>query len=372
MAIDRKIKICHLTSVHRVTDSRIYWKECLSLCPIYSVYLVVPGIPTSYNEKVHFVNLPATKNRLVRFFITDLILLIKAILINAEVYHFHDPELIPSGIILKMLGKKVIYDVHENVSADLPSKKWLYFKKLTLTIYSWFEDFAAKNFYLILAEKSYEQLYVNRTTKIIVIQNYVKLDWLAPHSFRYNNKSNTLVLLGTLSARRGLPFILDAIWLLKQKKIEVRLKCIGEVNKEVLQILEDSSSYKQIKEQIEFTGYIGFGALVIWDCLAGLALPENLPNHYGSYPTKMFEYMAVGLPVISSDFELYKEVIEKYDCGIAVNPEDSQAIADAIEYLVLHPEKASSYSANAKEAVLHFDWKTEEKKLLDFYKMIID
>ena len=373
MATDRKIKICHLSSVHWATDTRIFYKECRSLSKVYKVSLIALAEKSEEVDGVKIIALKKYKSRILRFFITDFILFIRAIGEGADIYHFHDPELIVAGIVLRLAGKKVIYDVHEDVIADLGEKKWLPFKALAKLSYYLLELIAFRtSFYYVLAEKSYEKKYLNQPSRYIVVQNFVPLKDFRFNNLPYNTDSKTIAFVGFLSARRGLSYILDALKILKDKGLIINLRCIGTMNPLLTEILNKSKSYPGIKDQVEFKGHIPFPESIyaVRDCVAGLALPESLPNHYGSYPTKMFEYMAIGLPVISSDFELYKDVIYKYECGVTVNPENSEAIANAIEFLVSHPDKASVYGENAKYAVQYFDWKTEEEKLLDYYEKI--
>jgi glycosyltransferase involved in cell wall biosynthesis len=367
-----KIKICHLTSVHRATDTRIFWKECLSLSPLYEVYFIAPGIKPNSTVNVNLISLKPPRSRWARFFITDWVLLFKAMKVKASLYHFHDPELIPMAMILKLTGKKIIFDVHEDTLADINEKKWLYFKNIAKGIYVFFERVAVRNFYLVLAEKSYEAKFRKMAAKYTVIQNYTNINIPATNA-RADN-AGTIALVGMLSARRGLPFILDALLILKKREIQIRLKCIGEVNTGVKRMIQDSESYPSVKDQVDFAGYIPYpnSSLEIEGCLAGMALPENLPNHRESYPTKMFEYMAIGLPVVCSNFPLYKQVVEKYDCGIAVNPESPEEIANAIEALYLDGKLAKRMGQNAKTAVKNFNWETEAAKLLNFYKYILD
>jgi glycosyltransferase involved in cell wall biosynthesis len=282
--------------------------------------------------------------------------------------------LIIQGLLLRLLGKKIILDVEEDVRADIKEKNWLPSKAIFKFFYLLFEKLAVRYFYLIQAEESYADIYKTRTTNFIIVQNFVPLSELEPSYYSPTPGENTLALIGALGARRALPFILDAIYVLQQKGIVVKLKCIGARDEAVEDILNRSTSWPFVKKQIDFKGYMPFPVCLdeCRGCFAGLALPETLPNHIHSYPTKMFEYMAIGLPVISSDFELYKEVIDKYECGIAVHPEDPLAIANAIEFLMTHPDEAKRFSKNAIDAVHNFDWKTEEVKLLDFYQKIIN
>ena len=374
MAIERKIKICHLSSVHRATDTRIFYKECRSLAKVYKVTLLALAEKSQEVDGVKIIALKNYQNRFLRFLITDFVLLVRAIGEGADVYHFHDPELIVTGLALRLAGKKVIYDVHEDVASDLDEKKWLPFKSLAKAGYYLLESLAFRfSFYFVLAEKSYQKKYLHHSAKYVVIQNFVPVKDFMFNNLPYNPSSKTIAFVGFLSAKRGLSHIIEALKILKDKGLIINLRCIGAINTDLSTILEQSKSYPEIKEQVEFMGHIPFPESIYAarDCLAGLALPENIPNHFGSYPTKMFEYMAIGLPVISSDFDLYKDVVDKYECGITVNPENSQAIADAIEILISNPDRALRYSNSGKEAVENFNWKTEEEKLLDFYEQII-
>ena len=371
MATERKIKICHLSSVHHATDTRIFYKECRSLAKGYKVTLIALAEKSQEIDGVKIIALKKYQNRFLRFLITDFIILIRAIGEGAYIYHFHDPELIIAGIVLRLAGKRVIYDVHEDVVSDLKEKKWLPFKSIARVGYYLLESIAFRmNFYFVLAEKSYQKKYLSHRAKYVVVQNFVPLKDFRFTNLPYQVESKTIAFVGFLSARRGLSYIIEALHILKTKGLVINLKCVGTINSELISVLDQSTSYSEIKDQVKFVGHIPFPESIyaVRDCLAGIALPENLPNHYGSYPTKMFEYMAIGLPVIASDFKLYKDVVEKYDCGLTANPQDSQAIANAIEFLTMNPKKVSLFSGNAKIAVQN----SEEEKLFDFYQLIID
>jgi glycosyltransferase involved in cell wall biosynthesis len=180
-------------------------------------------------------------------------------------------------------------------------------------------------------------------------------------------------MIGTLSARRALLYILEAIYILKQKGITIRLKCVGARDAAVDEILAHSHAWPFIKDQVIFKGYMPFpeGVYELEDCFAGLALPETLPNHIRSYPTKMFEYMAIGLPVIASDFSFYKEVVDKYHMGLCATPESPDSISAAIQYLFSDKTQAKLMGENGRKAVTYFDWETESVKLLQFYNKIL-
>ena len=370
----RQKKICHLSTVHMALDTRILFKECKALARHYDVDLIAPHDKKEVRNGVRIIPLPVSSSRLFRMSITNVLLVWKAIRCNASVYHFHDPELIPAGLILRLMGKKIIYDVHEFVLADMDEKSWVPFKRLVKFVYRQFEKLACIHFHLILAEDSYESHYRLRTSNITVIRNFADLRVLRQPVKAYNPGSNTLLFVGMLGARRGLPYIIEAISLLKNKGFHVNLLCIGKVDENVEHILKNSSAYQNVKLQIEFKGFLPVQEAYKYsrDCFAGLALSEDLVNHRKSFPTKLFEYMAVGLPVIASYFPLYKAIVQNNSCGLCINPANPAEIAAAIEKLFIEKTLSARMAENGRQAAFDFAWETEEKKLVALYNRILD
>ena len=104
----------------------------------------------------------------------------------------------------------------------------------------------------------------------------------------------------------------------------------------------------------------------------GLVTLYPQPNYLDSLPIKMFEYMLAGLPVVASDFPLWREIINENACGITVNPKDSRAIKDALIELMSHPELLEKMGKSGKQCTrLKYNWSIESDKLIKAYQFIL-
>lgn len=108
------------------------------------------------------------------------------------------------------------------------------------------------------------------------------------------------------------------------------------------------------------------------NCRVGIIIYQPISNHIYSQPNKLFEYMAAGLPIVCSNFELWKEIVEDNNCGICVDPTNSEDVRKACEYLVEHYEEGEQMGKNGRKAVeTKFNWNQESVKLIDLYKELL-
>jgi glycosyltransferase involved in cell wall biosynthesis len=182
-----------------------------------------------------------------------------------------------------------------------------------------------------------------------------------------------LVYVGTVSAGRGSLVTLRALEILQRRRTEVQFLCIGPSAPQHRAELVAFVSQKELRN-VQFIGRMR--SIDAWklaaQCHIGLATVLPLPNYVESYPTKLFEYMAIGVPVIASNFELYKNVVETVGCGICVDPEDPEQIAGAIETILDNPQMASEMSKRGQNAArVRFRWDVEADKLKTFYSRLL-
>lgn len=354
-------KICHFTSAHEALDDRIFLKECVSLRKAgYDVYIVAKG-DDSIRDGVTINGCGFSKNKLQRlfFFAKHVYKIAKSL--DCDVYHFHDPELLPYGIKLKKLGKKVIFDSHEDVPAQILDKEWIpsLFRKFISILYKRYETKAVKLFDgVVTATPHIAERFDGRANKIVIINNYPKLDDIIYQTKSFEEREQIVCYAGGINQMRG-----EAVMVAAMKNIKGRLILAGPHDNDNIE--------SEVCANVEYIGKITRAEVneLYGKSRCGFVLYQPAANHFEAQPIKMFEYMAAGLPFIASDFPLWKNIVEENNCGICVNPRDTNAVSEACRFLLENPEKGQEMGRKGRELVMKkYNWNVEEEKLLEFYK----
>ncbi|GAB3422306.1 glycosyltransferase [Massilia agilis] len=364
-------KIAHLTSAHPRHDTRIFVKQCRTLAEHgHEVHLVVAdGAGAARDDGVRILDvgrLPGRVNRMLR---TTTRVLAAARALDADVYQLHDPELIPIGLRLKQLGKKVVFDAHEDVPAQLLAKPYLGQLSGRVLSHSFgaYERYACRRFDGIIAATPFIRdkfLRINRAT--VDVNNFPLLhEFDAPAA--WSGKQAEVCYVGGISAIRGIRELVRACALLRSP---ARLALAGAFAEPALE--REVTAYPGWQRVVAH-GHLDRAGVrhVMGRAVAGLVTLHPVVNYLDALPVKMFEYMAAGIPVIASRFPLWREIVEGAACGVCVDPGDPAAIAAAIDHFVLHPELAMRMGENGRRAVLDkYNWQPESRKLVDFYAHI--
>ena len=364
--------VAHLTSVHPRGDSRIFHKMCSSLAATCrSVTLVVAdGLGDDTIDGVVILDAGASQGRIDRILRAPERLMTKALALDADLYHLHDPELLPIGLKLKKRGKRVVFDSHEDVPKQLLSKPYLNKAALWILsrVFGVFESWACRQFDGVITATPFIRdkfLEINRRT--VDINNFPLLGELNAQ-VSWDDKAVEVCYVGGIGRIRGIVEVIQAMGLVQTG---VRLNLCGHFSESAL---ETSCKTLPSWQAVNVHGYVDRAGVrkMLGRSMAGLVTLHPVINYLDALPVKMFEYMAAGIPVIASDFPLWRKIVMGNQCGLCVDPMDPAAIAKAIDYLVQHPVDARQMGENGRRAVLEcHNWSLEEAKLFAFYKSIL-
>ncbi|MFS0689431.1 glycosyltransferase family 4 protein [Sporosarcina sp. 179-K 8C2 HS] len=346
-------------------------KECVALVQAgFDVNYVVPGATstTVQNVKIHGIN-KIEGSRFDRMTKTVKAVYRKALEIDAQVYHFHDPELIPVGLKLKNKGKRVIYDVHEDVPRQILNKSWLPFKsqKLISKLFEAYENRASKKFDLVVTATPFiRDRFLRLGANTIDVNNFPILDELKMEAVDWKSKQNAVCYVGGITKFRGIEEMVQAMGMTKDLTLLLAGTFTSNAERETVSKMNGWDTV----HELGFLDRTGVRE-VYRQSIAGLVVLHPRINYIDALPVKMFEYMAAGIPVIASNFPLWKSIIETNDCGICVNPEQPEAIAEAINYLYDNPDVAERMGRNGRKAVeSEYNWEQESRKLIEAYKIL--
>jgi glycosyltransferase involved in cell wall biosynthesis len=366
-------KVCHISTVHSVTDDRIYYKECVSLAGKgYAVSFVVPHDKDEVRDGVTIVALPEFNNRLVRFVTGSFRALRKGLRTRAELIHIHDPELIPAGLIFKLLGRLVIYDVHELVYHHLAQKQWgnKLFRPFLKWMYGFFEFLAVKFFgaiILVVDDDHFKDYffttYRKQVSKFLFIRNYPMIrftDDLPPSV--YEKKGDMIIYAGGLSRERGIQEVIRATGFLSPAPTFILFGKWSDEN------YREECMREPGWKNVEYMGYRRLEEIYPFIKVAdlGIALLYPLKNYLTSLPVKAFEYMTCSVPILMSDFPFW---IRKFgDCAYFTDPSSSEKIAEVLKMILADKEMMKAKGRSGRELVeKQYSWEEEEKILVACY-----
>ena len=368
--------IIHFTTVHPRTDTRIRVKEVATLARVWpgAVALFVQdgkGDETDARDGfvIHDTGAPL-RCRLRRMTVGAWRMYRAVRRARPGIAHFHDPELLPWAMLLRLSGIQIIYDVHEDVPAAIQSKAYIsaWLRKPAAVLMGTVEKMTAwLSVAVIPATPAIGENFA--ATKSTLVQNFPLLaelqvevmspDVHAPSHFAY---------VGGISRIRSAVEMVQAVALME--RYDVRLHMAGGFPPSLGAELERVSGW----QRVIFHGWVDRPkvAEILAGCRAGLVLFHPEPNHVRAQPNKMFEYMAAGLPVIASDFPLWREIVEGAGCGLLVDPQNPQAIAAAMQWVLDHAEEAAAMGRRGRAAVEdRYNWEAESEKLLALYRRLM-
>jgi len=355
-----------MTSAHPPFDARVYHKICRSLAIAgYEVTLIVPYAGGGTAEHgIRLCKVPPPRGRRERMTTTLFRIYRQAVIQNAEIYHFHDPELMPVGLLLRLHGKKVIYDVHEDHSSNM-AKQWIppALRSLASFTVRACEAVAGRACDHIVAATP--RIAANFNAKrTSIVQNFPwTSEFITGNDLPYAQRDPIVAYIGYLADSRGLREMAEAIQLVNAK-MPSQLLMAGRMVSGAQDQPFTGSDFVELLGEVDRTRI----ADLLSRSRIGLVVYRPTPNYYFGQPTKLLEYMAAGLPVVASDFPFYRQVIESSGCGLLVDPLKPEEIAKALLWLLENESEAELMGQRGRNAILErYNWEIESRRLVSIY-----
>jgi glycosyltransferase involved in cell wall biosynthesis len=363
----------HLTSVHPLGDNRIFYREAKGLADAgYDVALIVGRAPHEPVAGVPVIGVGEPRNRVLRATGTVWKVFRAARRERAQIYHLHDPELLWAGVLLKLLGHRVVYDVHEDAPKQIMNKFWIpWWAKRVLSVGTALVERAAAAVLdgIVAATPSIAERFP--ADKTVVVQNFprVAAARVRDDAPDFADRRYTFAYTGQLTAVQGLREIAATAAGLPED--------LGDAI--VAGFFDDDALEREVRasdgwKRIHFVGRVTPDEVldVIHSARCGLVIDHPISNYLESYSTKMFEYMACGVPVVCSDFPFWQRIVADADCGVTVDPMDPVAVTKVVESLCRDPQEARRLGENGRRAILErYNWEHEFAKLDDLYRRIV-
>jgi glycosyltransferase involved in cell wall biosynthesis len=362
------VHVCHITSVHPAHDTRIFIKECASLAQAgFHVSLLVLGGTSERLRNVDIIGIPFQGGRLARIVRGQRLLMQAALQLKAQIFHFHDPELLPLGYRLKKAGAQVIYDAHEDLPRQIGHKHYIPFwcKKMVSGIVETLENyFASRMSAIVTVTPTIVRRFMSIHPLVVEICNYPDLADI--QSVDQQSHGNKLCYIGGITEARGIKQLMDAI-----QGLPTTLILAGAFSPPALKSeMEQHPAWNQV----DYRGFVdreGVNQILKEACIGLVTLQPN-ESYQVAYPVKMFEYMAAGLAVVATDIPLWKEILDQHEAGVVVDIFNRASYATNLNKLLDDKPGTFRMGQNGKKATLEiFNWKHEADKLIQLYQLLI-
>ncbi|MCE6989092.1 glycosyltransferase [Dyadobacter sp. CY323] len=369
-----KPRVLLVSTVHPATDPRIFYKIASSISADYEVFCVLPRANETVNHPFRNISLPYFRRLVWRLFVSHPVMLWKCLRLKPDVVHIFVPELIPAALLFQFRGAKIVYEVQENLFKKFSIKRFnnafffQYFFKL-------FDSTARKRFNCIFTDEAYLTEYRILSKPYAIVRNFVSVPFIDAIPDQKGNPQARYEFFyaGVISLERCFDVLLEALYLLNQTYPEFHVHLFGPIRVD-LNKWKENPHYLSVCERITLYGYRDqkFAFSHARRCIAGIALLKPVADYQESYTTKLFDYMSLNLPVITSDFPLYRQVVEHSHCGFCISPYNAQTLCEKFVWLIENPEDRKRMGRNGRKAIIDtYNWAREELTLFSFYKNLL-
>lgn len=373
--------IVHLTTVHTPSDQRIFHRECVSLARAgYDVTLLAYGDIGGTLDGVKLVSLGKNRRAKPGLDILDRLKRVRqafkqAFHEKADLYHFHDPELITTGLGLKRkTNARVVYDCHEDNVAYMMQKKYIPapLRRILATTIHYQENRVAKCLdAIITADEGMRKCFIRKGARnTINVDNYPRLDL-------FLNKTDDVIPEYDLVYHGTLPkYHLETCFAVDSELVRMGMRCswlfIGKCPD--VKWAQDLVKKRNAEDRIVFKDPVPHEEIAKWARLGriGIIPLPNYPKFRRNIPTKLFEFMALKMPVVLSNLPPSRPFVGDGRCAIMVDPNSPCEYATAIKELLENQRQRIEMGEEGHRRVLsEFNWEFSSRKLLDLYTRLL-
>ena len=372
------MRVCHITCRHPWNDARIYQRACIGLVQEgLEIHLIAtfPGIePVESGVKHHWLK---QRHGWRMRLLSSKEAYKLALNINADIFHFHDPDLLPWMVLLSLRGKKVIYDVHENYTERILSLRfpgWI--NRQLAKVWSILELFCMTKYSgIITTTKSMQNLFSGINIPKVVVSNTPYLAAFVDANLEVVKEPFTIYTSGIHSDKRNCMQTIEALPYILKKIPEARLIFAGtyfpdDFENRLNLKAKELGVEMQVKTEGKYSYKDNFSRMAKME--VGCVFYEDNVNNRVTIPNRLFEYMCAGVAVIGESFFEVKKVIEDSQCGVVVNSSDPQSIADGVILLFSDISALRKMQSNAKSKIIStYAYEHELKKMIAFYNSLM-
>lgn len=378
----RKFRICFVTSIHPDFDARVWRYAVLLADRGHTVHLICPWNvgDGEVREGVVLHPFPRVISRALRTFQGPLRIWrkLRPLLKQVDVVHFHDIDLLPAMTALSFF-KPVVYDVHENYPEEVMYSKWIpvpnamrpllyHLVRIAQAALAWLIG----NVVLVVPEQ--EKDFPLHSLRSTIMRNYATVALLNRSRDDYRSRPDTVVFIGSNYEANGVLLFLDIATRCLQRLPQVRFimstRWAGETIKERALAMVSERNLTNVEfvpnvSPVNVIDHLNRGTI-------GISADLRVAQRIRALPTKLFEFMAAGLPIIASDLPNSKWVAEESGAVSLCRPEDPDTFVQAIEVLIGDRERAWTIGQKGQQAFREkFCWEKQAPALEAFYSRIL-
>lgn len=371
-----EVKVCILAPVHPWDDTRVYQKEACTLAAAgYDVTLIAQALHEADERGVKIRPAPKARSRTLRFLKIPLIL-VMAIRLQAQVYHLHNPDTLPIALLLKLLGKRVIYDTHEDFAQRLLIREWIspWLRSIAARLVAMAESIVGRIADASVVTQESVRRRLGSRAELIEnppITRGPLIDQAHVRSLQITRGNELrLIYVGGIDRARGIDVMIDALAILKSQGTDARLWLIGGGDEAEIR----SALLRPGGRHVDYLGKLpqadAFAFMLKADI--GLVPILDVADHARTSANKLYEYFAFGLPVVASDFPRWRRDLVTSAALNFVPAGDAAGVAAAVITIAALPNRGKTHVAPIQEYVrLHYNWEAESKKLLQLYSRVL-